>query len=138
MSFEILNQQYCCALYGGGRLDEADALLGIPEQPHWITNQGIFEYKEGKWSIAVGVAHEDEEWRQDDDVESFTKKCFEFLYWLSKTEDAGLHMHLHYSEEGGGAVFSPQTLGVLASLRIGLDIEFTKKSAGESSTKAAS
>ena len=125
MSFEILGIKYCCALYGNGKLDDARARLLVLDTPDWIKHAGAFSHENGAWNLAVGVATEDEEWRQDDDVGDFVSKMFPFLHDLSSSDDATLALHLSYSAKNEPAAeFSPDTLSILASLKIRLRVEF--------------
>ena len=125
MSLEILGIKYCCVLYGSGRLDDARAKLLVLSAPDWIKHAGAFSHENGAWNLAVGVATDDEEWRQDDDVGDFVSKAFPFLHDLSCSDDASLSLHLSYSAKNEPAAeFSPNTLSILASLKIQLRVEF--------------
>ena len=127
MSFEILGIKYCCALFGSGRLDDARARLLAIDIPGWIKEAGQFSHEEGMWSLSVGIATEDEEWRQDDDIADFASRLFPFLHDLSRSEGAALSLHLQYRAEAESiADFSPGTLSILAALGISLHIELQK------------
>jgi hypothetical protein len=124
MSFEVSGIKYCCALYGSGSMDELNGRVLSLRLPDWVREAGEFHVEDGRWNLAVGIATEDEEWRQDDDVGDFAAQTFPFLHKLSLSDGAEMSLHLVYRRGDCVAELPAETLAILAALRVRLHVEF--------------
>jgi hypothetical protein len=127
----INGKKYCCYLVGNGFLEEENPnersfSLTIPG---WIQDQGDFKVDGTKWNIAVGISHEDEEWRQDDDIKEFIVACYSFIDEIMSEGGGKLTIIMAYSKDAKSMCsVDSSTAGLLSSLKISLDIswEFEK------------
>jgi hypothetical protein len=121
---DINGKKYCCFLTGTGVLSEVFSGENPLNFPEWIQNQGKFNIEDKKWDIAVGISHEDEEWRQDDDIKDFMIECFSFIDDIM-SEGGSLTLVMAYTNAGETMCsISSSTAGLLSSLNIDLEIHW--------------
>lgn len=123
----IGEKKFCCYLIGEGTLDEEeyeDSEDLMESMPGWIKDQGEFKIDMPKWLLSVGISHEDEEWRQDEDMKDFLVEAFAFLDELTGDCNSGkLTLVMNYSNAPHSMCsIDSATAGLLSALKINLDI----------------
>ena len=124
---QINDKKYCCFLVGSGLLGD-EYFCNAPikgDMPSWIQDQGEFKIENQKWNIAVGISHEDEEWRQDDDIKEFMIGCYSFLDEIMNEGSGSLTLVMTYTKDKESMCsLNSSTAGLLSLLKINLEIHW--------------
>ena len=119
---------FCGHLHGQGEFgDDFELSLRLlhnklVEIPLWIKNQGEFQVDGRKWMLDVGIAWNDEEWRQAADLKDFLREAYAYLQPLSHQEGSIFTLSMEFSSPAGHWRLDPETTGLLSTLRIELDV----------------